>query len=291
MGESGVQPGREGHPSLRATRRATLVAGTPVALLAFAAVLQEARLPALVVLIGGLVALRGDAVGRWAWAAPIGAAISLAWGLQTAPAAAPDGSDCASPFAPPATWRLAEAVLVVATLVVISRWLPSHAADLGLRRPSDRVFGMAVAAGILAGPVAVHMGPVIAAPFFGQIAFRADRLGAVVPALVFAVSNGTMEELVYRGAFQGWLGHALRTIGGPSGAVFVAIVAQALVFGLAHGVGLEYVGSPAPVVAAMVAGGLLAGAIVQRTGSLALPIALHIALDVPLYYYWACRVA
>jgi membrane protease YdiL (CAAX protease family) len=40
----------------------------------------------------------------------------------------------------------------------------------------------------------------------------------------------------------------------------------------------------------MAAGGLLAGLIVERTGSLAIPIAAHVGLDIPLYYGNACRL-
>jgi membrane protease YdiL (CAAX protease family) len=47
-------------------------------------------------------------------------------------------------------------------------------------------------------------------------------------------------------------------------------------------------GGPLPVVALMIAGGLVAGWIVVRTGSLAIPIALHVAVDIPLYYGNAC---
>jgi membrane protease YdiL (CAAX protease family) len=36
-------------------------------------------------------------------------------------------------------------------------------------------------------------------------------------------------------------------------------------------------------------GGLLAGVIAIRTRSLLLPIAWHVALDLPLYVYLACR--
>ena len=42
---------------------------------------------------------------------------------------------------------------------------------------------------------------------------------------------------------------------------------------------------------ALAAGGLLAGIITIRTRSLFLPIAIHVALDLPLYLYLACRVA
>jgi membrane protease YdiL (CAAX protease family) len=67
-----------------------------------------------------------------------------------------------------------------------------------------------------------------------------------------------------------------------------AIAAQAIVFGLAHGASQDFVGSPLPVVALMIAGGVVAGWIVVRTGSLAIPIALHVAVDIPLYYGNAC---
>lgn len=273
--------------------RPALVAGTPVVLVAVAAIIPLARLPVLAGLVGGLAVQRGDPVGRWTWAAPIGVAVSLAWGLLDAPLGAADGSDCASVLSPPATWRLGEAALVLAALAALVQWLPSGRAELGLAWPSGRVLASAVAGAILVGPVAVLAGPALAAPFFGEMTLRTDGPGAVVPALVFAASNGTMEELAYRGALQGWLAHGFG--GGPAGVgdrrgVVLAIVAQAVVFGLAHGIGAEFTGSPLPVVGAMIAGGLLAGFIVRRTGSLALPIAVHVALDVPLYYYWACRV-
>jgi membrane protease YdiL (CAAX protease family) len=103
-----------------------------------------------------------------------------------------------------------------------------------------------------------------------------------VPALVFALSNGIMEEVAYRGALMGW---SARVIGlGP------ALGLQAVVFGLAHG-GPDVVGSALPVMIVLAAGGLLAGIIAVRTRSLFLPIAIHVALDLPLYLYLACRVA
>ena len=40
----------------------------------------------------------------------------------------------------------------------------------------------------------------------------------------------------------------------------------------------------------MTAGGLIAGWLVNRTGSLAIPLAIHVALDIPLYYAFACRL-
>ena len=266
----------------RTTTPGAVLVGVPVALAASAAAIPLLRLPVLLLLGIGLVAGRGDPILRVAWAAPLPIAVSLAWGLVPAPLAAADGSDCASPLSPVAGWRLGEAALALATLGIVARWLPATRAELGLRLASRPILLTAALGALVVGPVALVAGPTVGRPFFGAFALMTGNLGAVVPALIFAVANGTMEELAYRGALQGWLGRLVR----PR----LAIGAQAVVFGLAHAAGPDFVGSPLPVVAAMIAAGVVAGAIVRRTGSLALPLATHVAFDVPLYYYWACRV-
>jgi len=78
-----------------------------------------------------------------------------------------------------------------------------------------------------------------------------------------------------------WLSRAA----GPT----IGLVGQALVFGAAH-TGPDYVGPVLPVVSVIIAGGIVAGIIVRRTGSLWLPIVVHICFDVPLYYAAACRL-
>ena len=101
----------------------------------------------------------------------------------------------------------------------------------------------------------------------------------MIPALIFAVANGTMEELVYRGALLGW---SARVMGvGP------AVVGQAVVFGLAHS-GSDVLGNGVPLMIALGIGGLIAGVVAVRTRSLLLPIAVHIGLDIPIYYAFAC---
>jgi membrane protease YdiL (CAAX protease family) len=70
--------------------------------------------------------------------------------------------------------------------------------------------------------------------------------------------------------------------------VGIAILAQAIVFGLAHGTSHDFIVSPLPVIALMTLSGAIAGMLTVRTGSLALPIALHVAFDIPLYYGNAC---
>ncbi len=283
-------------PTRATVTAARLVGAVPLGLLATGAVVRDLR-PAVLALVAGgvvLLALRGriggpgrDAPGfradpnllAWAGALPI--ATSLAWGWLPAPAIPPDAASCGDPLASHAMWRVGEAALVLAVLAIGAALVGSGKSALGLRRPSRPIGLVALVGAFVAGPAAVFLGPALAAPFFGQIQMATGDPAALVPALVFALANGTMEELAYRGALLGWSTPAL----GPRG----ALAGQAAVFGLAH-LGPDFVGSPLPVLATMVAGGLVAGWLVRRTGSLALPLALHIAVDVPLYYAFACRL-
>lgn len=88
-----------------------------------------------------------------------------------------------------------------------------------------------------------------------------------------------MEELIYRGALLGWTSKVM--------GVWPAVVGQAVVFGLAHS-GSDVVGNGIPLSLALGAGGLIAGIVAVRTRSLLLPIAVHIGLDIPIYYAFAC---
>jgi membrane protease YdiL (CAAX protease family) len=104
--------------------------------------------------------------------------------------------------------------------------------------------------------------------------------GTLVPALAFAIANASMEEVAYRGALLRWLT--------PVTGAASALALQALVFGLAHGAGSDFTGSPLLVMAATAAAGLILGSLALRTRSLLLPIALHIALDIPVFYGKVC---
>jgi membrane protease YdiL (CAAX protease family) len=251
-------------------------------MLAAAAAVRPIRLPILVLLVlGFLVARARDGRRAPAWAGALPVAVSLAWGLVGLPPGATDGSTCADPTGPFAKLRLAEGVLTLGTLIILVPLVGSGAVELGLRRPTRRVGLVAVAGFAICGPFGLLIGPALAEPFFGPVAMATSDPAAIVPALVFAFANGVMEEVAYRGALQAWT----TRVTGP----IVAIVGQAIVFGLAH-TGPDFLGSPIPVVVAMTAGGLLAGVIVRRTGSLAVPIAVHVGLDIPLYYGNACRI-
>jgi membrane protease YdiL (CAAX protease family) len=252
----------------------------PLVLLALAAVFVPLRLPVLVALTAGAaVAIARDAPVRWAWAAAVPVAVGLAWGVWPAPPAASDGTDCANPGSPVAAWRIAEAFVVLASLGILATVLRASRTSLLLRSPARRVVRWSIAAFLVAGPVALIAGPIVARPFFGDVGYDLTMVGAIVPALLFAAANGTMEELIYRGALLGWSGRVM--------GVAPALVGQAIVFGLAHS-GSDVIGYGVPLSVALGVGGLVAGVIAIRTRSLLLPIAVHVGLDIPIYYAFAC---
>ena len=270
-----------GHRPLPTDLPDTLRSGVPIGLLILAAAVPPARLFVLAGLVAGFaVALGRGAPVRWTWAAPIPVAISLCWGLLPAPTADPLGGDCTDPGSPPAVWRLAEAVLALAAIAALAYVLRARGGDLGLHWPARPVVRLAVAGAVILGPLGLVLGALLARPFFGDFDLDLSRPGFIVPALVFAIANGVMEELSYRGALLGWTSRVTGT--------WLALVGQAVVFGIAHG-GADVGGSPILLMVALGVGGFLAGVIALRTRSLLVPIAWHVALDLPLYAYLACR--
>lgn len=255
----------------------------PIGLLILAAAVPATRPVVLAVLVAGFaVAMHRNAPFRWAWAAPIPVAISLWWGLLPAPLADPLGGDCTDLDSPPAVWRAAEAGLALASLALLSLVLRARRSDLGLRWPARSVVGVAAAGALILGPIGLLLGSLLARPFFGTFELDLSRPAFLLPALIFAIANGVMEELSYRGALLGWTSRVTGT--------WLAVVGQAVVFGLAHG-GADVGGSPIFLMFALGVGGLLAGVIAVRTRSLLVPIAWHVALDLPLYVYLACRAS
>lgn len=239
------------------------------------------RWPVLVALVA-LAALAGRvAPARWAALAGLPVAVLLAWNTLVADRLAVASVACADPLSPLAWSRAAQASLVFMVILGLARLGGTSLADLGLRRPSRTEARWALVV-LLAVPLpSLVVGAILAGPFFGELRLDLAQPIAVVPALVLAVANGSMEELVYRGALLHWLSRAA----GPA----IALVGQAVVFGAAH-TGPDFVGPALPVVLAVAAAGLVAGLIVRRTGSLVFVIAAHIAFDVPLYYAAACRL-
>jgi membrane protease YdiL (CAAX protease family) len=250
-------------------------------LLVVAAAIPLARPIVVVALVAGVaVAVHRDAPVRWSWAAPIPVAVSLAWGLLPAAVGDPLGADCTSIGSPPAVWRAAEAAIVLGVLAVLAYALRAPRSSLGLRWPRRSVVQLAAVGAVVLGPVGLLLGAWLARPFFGDFGLDLARPAFLVPALLFALSNGVMEEIAYRGALLGWTSRVTGS--------WLALVGQAVVFGVAHG-GADVGGSPVLLMVALGTGGFVAGLITLRTRSVLLPIAWHVALDLPLYAYLACR--
>ena len=174
--------------------------------------------------------------------------------------------------------RVIEAVLVLGVLAALAMVLGASRTSMALRWPARRWVRWAVVGFVVAGPLGLLLGPLLAQPFFGDVGYTL-ALAPLVPAALFAIANGVMEEVAYRGALLHW---SARVMGiGP------AVVGQAVVFGLAHS-GSDVIGWPIPLAVAMGVGGLLAGVIAVRTRSLLIPIAVHVGFDLPLYLGLAC---
>jgi membrane protease YdiL (CAAX protease family) len=221
-------------------------------------------------------------------AALLPAAAILAWRAIPQPLADPTGADCANLFAPPAIWRFLEGAIGLAAVVALAVDRGVHHRELGLRWGSRPLTVVSIAALLVITPLALSfstlVGGTFGGVFFGSYTLDMSNPAAFLPAIVFAASNAMAEELAYRGAMRTWLAPGLGVVG--------ANLAQAIVFGLSH-TGDDFVGVEAaiPTAAAMVLLGLIGGIIARRTRSLSLPLAVHAAADIPLYFYWACRLA
>jgi membrane protease YdiL (CAAX protease family) len=255
--------------------------GSLAAILLVAAVLPALRAPIAVLLLGlaGTLWLTRRGVHP-AVAAVLPLAVGISWPawLGTDTPLGPLG--CTEPLSVIALRRVAVALVVVFLTVVALRLTGVPAATLGLRRPTPPLAIAGVLGALVMAVGGLVVGPALAEPFFGRLSF--DRpTAAVVPALAFGLANGFLEELAFRGAL---LGLVTAVIGR-----WPAIILQAVVFGIVH-VGPE-VTAFAPVHAALMASaGLVAGVIVDRTRSLAIPIGFHVGADVALYFGLACRV-
>jgi membrane protease YdiL (CAAX protease family) len=224
-----------------------------------------------------------------ALAAVVPAAAILAWRAIPQPLADPAGADCANVLAPVAVWRLLEGAVGLAAVLVLLWDRRSRLAEIGLTRGSRRLFLASLAGLVVVGPIALVFadrlgGTELGSRFFGSFVLDVSQPLALLPAMLFAASNSLAEELAYRGALRTWLVPSLGITG--------ANLAQAVVFGLAH-TGEDFVGIEAviPTMFAMTCVGFVAGIIARRTGSLTLPLAIHAAADIPIYFYWACRLA
>jgi len=254
--------------------------------LALAALVRPLRLPLAVLLLVAYAA-SGRRGGRsTVIAAGLPVAAILAWGALGQPAAAANAAQCTDVFAPPAIWRFLEALVGLVVLGVLVWERRASLVELGLRTGSRRVAALAGLGALVVAPAALYASTwlgsgLLGGSFFGTYALDLSRPAALVPALLFAISNAVAEELAYRGALRTWLGPSLGVVGANLG--------QAIVFGAAHS-GAQFVGPFLPTAIAMVLTGFIGGVIARRTGSLTLLIAIHAAADIPIYFFWACRL-
>ena len=269
--------------------RVLLGALPPLILLIGAAAIESLRLPILAILmlasLAAIVLARRSGEKRTplvlVYAGCLVVALNLAWGTVHPTAWIDEGVRCADRMAPFAVTRVIGAVLVLASVELIIRLARSSWSEIGLCWPRRRwlVLLSLVAVPVVGGGAAL-LGPRLAEPFFGPLSAPSSDLTSLVPAVAFALANATMEEVAYRGALLRWLT--------PATGVVNALALQALAFGLAHGVGTDFIGSPLPVMAATAMAGLFLGALALRTRSLLLPIAIHLALDIPVFYGKVC---
>ena len=259
-----------------------------VAVIGLAAVVRETAPFVFIGVLFGYLLMRQFRTPSTVLAAVLPAAAILVWRSLPQPVADATGLDCVNLVAPPAVWRLLEAAvgLVAIGALVLDR--RGSLGELGFRRGSRRVRALAIAALIVVTPLSMYLATLVGQGRFGMSVFGDFVLDfsqplALVPALVFAASNALAEELAYRGAMRTWLTPSLGVVG--------ANLAQAVVFGLAH-TGEDFVGLEAaiPTMIAMVVVGFVGGVVARRTGSLTLLLAIHAAADIPIYFYYACRV-
>jgi uncharacterized protein len=253
-------------------------AGVPLLLLVAAILLPTIAGLFLLVLASGVAVASGRRVpNAWAWAATVPAALVVAIRAFGPAAAAWDQAACTAVSSAPVLWAVAEAALVVAAAVGLVGVLRAKAGDLALRRPPRYAMRWAVAGSVAILVVGLAGVILLAQPLLGASNARLDGAGFLVPSILFAASLAVAEEVAFRGALQGWLARSL----GP----WVAVLLASVVFGLAWG---TWLGSPFGGVLAGAAGMIL-GATVVRTRTLAVALAWHAAFNVPLYLFIACR--
>jgi len=260
-------------------------AWAPLASLAAGAAVPAVRplvLAGLAIGAGAVVA-RGHArtPDGWRWLATLPAAVGLGWaGVVVTPMPLPDAAHCTDPLALPAVSRVVQAILVLGTAAFAAH-LAGDRDALRIRRPADRrVSAVALLAPFVLVPGALWIGPVLAQPFFGPVGLATGDFRTLVPAALFALANAGLEEVEFRGSLLGWSAPAL----GMGG----AIIGQAAVFGFAH-LGTDITGLSPLLWLGMAASSAVAGLVAVRSGSLLLPFTVHAALDVPLFYAYACR--
>jgi hypothetical protein len=165
-----------------------------VAALAVGAVARPLRPFILVGLAFAYIASGRRGTRSEALAAGLPLAAILAWSAIAQPVAAAGAAQCTDLFAPPAVWRLLEALVGIAVLAIVVVERRTTLAELGVRLGSRPIAALALIGAIVVGPVALNAstwlgGDVLGGSFFGTYQLDLSRPLALLPAVVFAVSN------------------------------------------------------------------------------------------------------
>jgi membrane protease YdiL (CAAX protease family) len=271
------------HPAASPLSRSeVLVAALGPALLLAGALAPDLRpVVAFAIVAGWTLLVLGRRPGAIAWAAVLPLSVVLTWPWVLGADVPVGDPACRDVLSAIAVRRIAVAgvgLSIVGLLAVVHR---SGRRELGLGRPG-RLEALVAAGGCLALVAGgLVIGPAIARPFFGELDYPVP-VQALVPAILFGVANGVLEEVIYRGALQAWLAR-LAPIGW-------AIVFQGLVFGIVHA-GPEVL-ALLPVHVALLTGvGVAAGLTRWKLGSSWVPIGIHVGADIALYVGLACRAA
>jgi membrane protease YdiL (CAAX protease family) len=217
--------------------------------------------------------------GSIAWAAVLPLAVVLTWPWVLGADVQVGDPACRDVLSEIAVRRMAVAGVGLAIVGCLAAIYRSGRRELGLARPGRAEAVVAVGGCLVLVAGGLVIGPAIARPFFGALDYPVP-LAALVPAVLFGIANGVLEEVLYRGALQAWLAR-LAPIGW-------AIGFQGLVFGIVHA-GPEVL-ALLPVHIALLTGvGIAAGLVRWKLGSLWVPIGIHVGADVALYVGLACR--
>ncbi len=263
-------------------RASSVVAGAGPALLLLGALAPGLRPIAAVALAAGWLLLR--LTGRreaLAWAATLPVSVLLVWPWILGADLPLGEAGCVDPFSAIAVRRLVIGAVGLALTGLVSVSHGGSAAELGLRRPGRPEALVAIGGLVVLGIGGVLVGPALAEPFFGRLEFAVPA-AAIVPAILFGIANGVLEEIAYRGVLQAFLARLV-----PIG---WAIAFQGLVFGIVHA-GPEVVTLLPLHIAMLSAVGIAAGVVRWRLGSLWVPIGIHVGADIALYVGLACRAA
>ena len=265
----------------------TLLSPAPLAALALlllaAAIPLVRPLAAVLVLAAWCVAAASGrrGAGTIALAAIASLAVVMPWPLVLGTDVPIGDPACTSPISEIAMRRLVVACAGLALAWLAARSAGASREELGLRRPGRVEAAVAIAAVAVLAIGGLWIGPAIAEPFFGRLDFPTP-VAALVPAVVFGVANGVLEEVQYRGVLQGLLGRIA-----PA---WVAIGVQGLVFGFVHA-GPEVLALLPVHVAMLGAVGVAGGIARRRLGSVWIPAGVHVGADIALYVGLACRAA